>query len=68
MTPADALLSALRERAWKRNSLRHEQRRNLREGVSVSNDRLETWKAYQVAEAQLTMALMAWEESEHISE
>lgn len=66
MTTTEILLNALRERAWKRNSVRLEQRQNTKNGFSVPNDRLDSWKAYQLAEAQLTEALLRWEESEGI--
>lgn len=68
MTHADALLSALRERAWKRNSVRNEQRANTKSGSSVPNDQLESWKPYQLAEAQLNEALLRWEDAEGVGD
>lgn len=66
MTITEVLLNALRERAWKRNSVRLEQRANTKNGFLVPNERLDSWKAYQLAEAQLAEALMRWEESEGV--
>lgn len=63
---AKALLDALRDRAWKRNSVRLEQRQNTKNGFAVPNDQLDSWKPYQLAEAQLNEALLRWEASEGI--
>jgi hypothetical protein len=60
------LLDALRERAWKRNSVRLEQRQNTKNGFSVPNDQLDSWKAFQLAEMQVTEALIRWEAAEGI--
>lgn len=67
-TTADLLLNALRERAWKRNSVRNEQRANTRNGLSVPSDQLVSWKAYQLSEAQLNEALLRWEDSEGVGD
>ena len=61
-----ALLDALRERAWKRDAVRLEQRQNTKEGLCVPNDQLDSWKPYQLSEAQLNEALLRWEASEGI--
>jgi hypothetical protein len=61
-----SLLDALRERAWKRNAVRMEQKQNTRNGFVVCNDQLDSWKAYQLAEARLTEALIRWEAAEGV--
>jgi hypothetical protein len=61
-----ALLDALRERAWKRNSVRLEQRQNTQNGFSVPPDQLDSWRAFQLAELQVTEALMRWEAAEGV--
>lgn len=68
VSSTDTLLHALRERAWKRNSVRLEQRRKAQEGKLTFNDQLSSWKAYQAAEAALNEALMAWEREEGVGE
>ena len=67
-TTADLLLNALRERAWKRNSVRLEQRQKSQEGKLTFNEQLSSWKAYQAAEATLNEALRAWEREEGVGE
>jgi hypothetical protein len=65
---AEALLAAMRKRAIARNAVRDEQRRNTREGSRPPNDKLASWKAYQLAEAQLVATMTAWEIEEGVGD
>lgn len=61
-----ALLDALRDRAWKRDAVRLEQRQNTKNRFVVPNDQLDSWKPFQLAELQVTEALIRWEAAEGI--
>jgi hypothetical protein len=64
---ATALLDALRARAVARNKVRDEQRLLHTAVKYIPNDKLVTWKPYQLSEAKLVAALTAWEIEEGIS-
>lgn len=65
---SEALLAALRARAVARNKVRDEQRRNSKTGTHPPNDRLASWKAYQLSEANLVEALIVWEIEEGVGD
>ena len=64
MSAESDLLAALRARAKARNRVRREIEANIRNGFHVFNEKLDAWKAFQLAEMMLTEALLHWEAGE----